>query len=331
MSNFTLSVPYEQFPVTAPPMGFCFACGLPASPLFEDFSHRKPFSKHTNSKGANARINLISLSKWRLSRGRRAQTSVAVFANFPVDYDEVLNQAKDATKAALNDGKKLLEVEFPTAGLESVSGDAEGGIEMSSSMLLVRDFCTILLTAEQYTRTRIFFPDMNEVTAAKADIFEGTYFKLDYLTKPSGLEDIGFTKKVRVMDHLKPTDEMIVVAYPYFNVNEMLTVEELYTKATADSKVPILVFNGELDRIRSGYYPPFFYPKLAALSKSFLSKFESVYYIHNFKGSRGGTLFRAYPGPWQVLRKGSNGHVCIHEQETMPSLKEVALDILMRS
>lgn len=74
---------------------------------------------------------------------------------------------------------------------------------------------------------------------------------------------------------------MIVVAYPYFNVNgeliicavmiliyvvsankifmnsfilaaEMLAVEELYTKATADSKVPILVFNGELDRIRSG-------------------------------------------------------------------------------
>lgn len=104
---------------------------------------------------------------------------------------------------------------------------------------------------------------------------------MDYLTKPSGLEDIGFTKKVRVVDHLKPTDEMIVVAYPYFNVNgelnicaimilvyvanankicmnsfilgaEMLAVEELYTKATADSKVPILVFNGELDRIRSG-------------------------------------------------------------------------------
>lgn len=47
---------------------------------------------------------------------------------------------------------------------------------------------------------------------------------MDYLTKPSGLEDIGFTKKVRVVDHLKPTDEMIVVAYPYFNVNGELTI-----------------------------------------------------------------------------------------------------------
>ncbi|MCO5556423.1 hypothetical protein L7F22_009972 [Adiantum nelumboides] len=232
-------------------------------------------------------------------------------------------QAKVATKAALNDGKKLLAIEFPTAGLESVSGDAEGGIEMTSSMMLIRDFCLNFLANEQYARTRIFFPDINEVAAAKAGIFEGTYFKLDYLTKPSGLEDIGFTKKVRVVDHLKPTDEMIVVAYPYFNVNEMLAVEELYTKATAESEVPILVFNGELDRIRSGYYPPFFYPKLAALSKSFLPKFETVFYIHNFKGSRGGTLFRAYPGPWQVLRRVNSGLVCVHEQETMPSLKEV--------
>jgi hypothetical protein len=39
-------------------------------------------------------------------------------------------------------------------------------------------------------------------------------------------------------------------------------------------------------------YPSFFYPKLGALAKEFLPKFETVYYIHNFKGSAGGTLFR---------------------------------------
>ncbi|KAM7493813.1 hypothetical protein LguiB_028422 [Lonicera macranthoides] len=35
-----------------------------------------------------------------------------------------------------------------------------------------------------------------------------------------------------------------------------------------------------------------------------------------------------YPGPWKVLRKAKNKYVCVHQQETMPSLKEVALDIL---
>lgn len=38
--------------------------------------------------------------------------------------------------------------------------------------------------------------------------------------------------------------------------------------------------------------------------------------------------FRCYPGPWQVLRRTRNNYICIHQQEAMPSLKEVALNIL---
>jgi hypothetical protein len=40
-------------------------------------------------------------------------------------------------------------------------------------------------------------------------------------------------------------------------------------------------------------YPSFFYPKLAEISKTFLPKLDTVYYIHNFKGVKGGTLFRS--------------------------------------
>jgi len=52
--------------------------------------------------------------------------------------------------------------------------------------------------------------------------------------------------------------------------------------------------------LRSGYYPAFFYPKIGRLAKNFLPGFDQAYYIHNFKGAKGGVLFRAYPGPWQV-------------------------------
>jgi hypothetical protein len=38
---------------------------------------------------------------------------------------------------------------------------------------------------------------------------------------------------------------------------------------------------GELDRIRSGYYPKFFYPKLGKLAENFIPKFEQAYYIHS--------------------------------------------------
>ncbi|KAK3155925.1 hypothetical protein QOZ80_2AG0100490 [Eleusine coracana subsp. coracana] len=250
-------------------------------------------------------------------------------SKFPNDYTELLVQAKGAAESALKDGKQLLEIEFPTAGLQSVPGDGEGGNEMTGSMLLIREFCDSFVPAEKTTRTRIFFPEANEVSFARQSAFEGCSLKLDYLTKPSLFEDFGFTTKVKMADRVRPEDEIFLIAYPYFNVNEMLVVEELYKEAVVGTNRNMIIFNGELDRIRSGYYPSFFYPKLAVLSQTFLPKLETVYYIHNFKGLKGGTLFRCYPGPWKVLRRASSGsYICLHQQEEMPSLKEVALEIL---
>ncbi|KAL5670659.1 hypothetical protein ACJX0J_022880, partial [Zea mays] len=211
--------------------------------------------------------------------------------NFPSDYTELLTQAKEAAESAFKDGKQLLEIEFPTAGLQTVPGDGEGGNEMTGSMLLIREFCDRFVPAEKATRTRVFFPEANEVSFARQSAFEGCSLKLDYLTKPSLFEDFGFTTKVKMADRVKPQDETFLVAYPYFNVNEMLVVEELYKEAVVGTSRKLIIFNGELDRIRSGYYPAFFYPKLAELSKTFLPKLDTVYYIHNFKGAKGGTLF----------------------------------------
>lgn len=39
-----------------------------------------------------------------------------------------MRQAQAATQAALADGARLVEVEFPTASLIAVAGDAEGGL-----------------------------------------------------------------------------------------------------------------------------------------------------------------------------------------------------------
>ncbi|OAY24354.1 protein LPA3 [Manihot esculenta] len=262
------------------------------------------------------------------SISRNGTSSLESDVPFPRDYDELLQQAKTATELALGDNKQLMEIEFPTAGLDSVPGDGEGGIEMTGSMQLIREFCDCLLSPEKVTRTRVFFPEANEVKFARKSAFEGSSLKLDYLTKPSFFEDFGFVEKVKMADRVKREDELFLVAYPYFNVNEMLVVEELYREAVTNTTRKLIIFNGELDRIRSGYYPPFFYPKLASLSKTLFPMMETVYYIHNFKGRNGGALFRCYPGPWKVLRKMGNACICIHQQEVMPSLKEVALDIL---
>lgn len=56
---------------------------------------------------------------------------------FPRDYPEAISQAQAATKAALDDGNRLVEIEFPTAGLTSVSG--------AVSLSLLQDGKTCLL------------------------------------------------------------------------------------------------------------------------------------------------------------------------------------------
>lgn len=67
----------------------------------------------------------------------------------------------------------------------------------------------------------------------------------------------------------------------------------------------------------------------ASLSAPFHPPLPSqAYYIHNFKGSGGGALFRSYPGPWQVFSRIGDGMKLVHTQEEAPTLREVALNIL---
>ena len=94
--------------------------------------------------------------------------------------------------------------------------------------------------------------------------------------------------QVKVAERAQRSDERFICAYPHFNVNEMLAVEELWEGAARDTDRPVIIFNGEIDRIRSGYYPALFYPKIGKLAKNMLPHVETIYYIHNFKGSGGG-------------------------------------------
>ncbi|KAK4802634.1 hypothetical protein SAY86_000837 [Trapa natans] len=318
-------MPLSRAPTLASALPIASTCSTSVA-CHVQIAQSKSFRLNGGNKFTGSKLKLRQLKPSSASQNERS--SVELDVPFPGDYVELLEQATIATELAIKDNKQLMEIEFPTSGLDSVPGDGEGGIEMTGSMQLIREFCDQLVEPEKVTRTRIFFPEANEVQFARKSAFEGASLKLDYLTKPSFFQDFGFVEKVKMSDRVKQEDELFLVAYPYFNVNEMLVVEELYKEAVVSTSRKLIIFNGELDRIRSGYYPSFFYPKLAALTKTLFPKMETVYYIHNFKGTKGGTLFRCYPGPWKVLRKLGKRHVILHQQETMPSLKEVALNIL---
>lgn len=77
-------------------------------------------------------------------------------------------------------------------------------------------------------------------------------------------------------DRVKPEEEIFLVAYPYFNVNEMLVVEELYKVAVESTSRKLLIFNGELDRIRSGCFLIWFLLNEQRLSPILLSEAGSA-------------------------------------------------------
>ena len=52
---------------------------------------------------------------------KKGETSLTL-QSFPADYSAAVRQAQNATLAAIADGHKLIEVEFPTSSLQGVSG-----------------------------------------------------------------------------------------------------------------------------------------------------------------------------------------------------------------
>jgi hypothetical protein len=103
-------------------------------------------------------------------------------------------------------------------------------------------------------------------------------------------------------------DALLVIAYPSFNVNEMIAVDDAWKamvkrrqESNSENPIPpVVIFNGELERIFSGYYPPLFYRRLAKVASVkdggvLASKgSEATYYIKNFKGLNPGILYRCW-------------------------------------
>jgi hypothetical protein len=55
-----------------------------------------------------------------------------------------------------------------------------------------------------------------------------TAFQLDYLTKPSGLLDIGLDiSGFNPVERVKKTDSLLIAAYPHFDPREMVAVDKV--------------------------------------------------------------------------------------------------------
>ena len=252
-------------------------------------------------------------------RGQR--TSSGERTRFPDSYDRLVRDVQlalrrftDARRRGEAPRTRVVEVEFPVSGLDSVAGDGEGCAEMSASCAYLTRVLSELSRddAVERMKTRVLFPDKTEMLFQREKIFEqldASQFRLGHLTNPSPWLEIGWDKNkkpIKELTNAADDDELFVAAYPHFNVNETLAIRELDEEICEPRGKSLVIVNGELDRFRGNYYPGLFYPKCKSLSEEWLPRVDALYYLHNFRGSRFGSLYRCWPNDWHVLRRVEN-------------------------
>lgn len=219
-------------------------------------------------------------------RPTRAAADPPSTPRLPSDYAALREQAVSSVRTALADGVTLCEVQFPpvanmaTAALNQIQ---------DANRAFARDFITPFIAELGVGAVEVVMPDAAEARLAKKLWGDETAFGIRAIPKP------GSDSFVRSQASKSPDDpkKLVVCVNPGFNVSEWIDMESL------EGLDPVILINGDLDKVRGGYYPRIFYPGLHAVKDRFLSRFEPVYYVKQF--SNGGTLFRAYPSQWLLF------------------------------
>jgi len=284
-------------------------------------------------------------------RHRARATTRAALTRFPSDYDVMERQCRRALKTAIAHGVDLCEIQFPPGGLELAPGDLEGNVECNLTTARLRGVVRAFTEMGVEEETRVLFPDPTEMRLALTGasptpdgirapeqsetraMFADWKGRVDYVDAPSFMSVSGLDKilgtKTSIATRVRADDGAYVVAYPSANISELANTRELYEDAVRGTGRALVVVNGELERTRSNYYPPFWNAGEMGPLREFARAFEGVYVIVNFKGSNPAVLFRCYPEPWQVLRRRRDGSLeRVTTFEKFESIKSVALDIL---
>jgi Domain of unknown function (DUF1995) len=199
----------------------------------------------------------------------------------PKTLEEAIAQAKEATKAALNDGLGRLQVELliPEIALQSQN--------------LALEFAPLF---EQYgSAFTMVFPDTGAAALARRD-WQEVSFKIT---------DLG-TSRTPVEMKISSTDEAFLVISP--SAVEVNQVEKLCNIA---SDRPVLLLIPQLEDVAIvgiGY-------AARQLRERFINTLQSCYY---FKPLEGAVVFRSYPSLWQVWLEREEGYELIAEQSEKP-------------
>lgn len=271
----------------------------------------------------------------------------------PASFFALQQDCQNAAKYAINDGHRLLEVEFPPLPANVLEMDDVSAYEVSQANLnLALDFCKGMLGStmsreeedahKTIKKISILFPDESEAKIAvdkmtqSANPYPGiTISSLrkseegdDRIVKPEqlflNLFGGGSGGAVKAMEDV----DMYVILTA--SAQELPDIEEL--NELENGEKPIVFYNLKLDVLRGDLGAPAFPPK--EFQDRFLSRVKPVYYLRTRQYSRStpnppflvnfqGCLFRTYPGTYQtLLDTGTGRYRRLVSNEIRPGLGE---------
>ena len=200
---------------------------------------------------------------------------------FPETLDIAVEQAKTATKAAIADGYKLVQVELviPEIALQS-----EG---------LALEFANLF--ADYGSGVKVMFPDSGAAALAKRNWGEQTFQVTDMGSRFTSIET-----------QVSPEDEIFIVTCP--SAVEVERAEKL-TQIAGDRPVVFLIPQLE-DVAVVGI-------GLAArqLRERFIKNIYSSYYLRPIEG---GAILRCHPSRWQIWLEKESGYELATELSSKP-------------
>jgi hypothetical protein len=222
----------------------------------------------------------------------------------------ILRRSIESTKLAIKDNIKLMEIEF----LPNRKNDISVVETLDTSRDFVRQFVN---SFKEYGKNLwLIFPDNKELQIARKKFGDNTFFTMTSIEgSMKSRQDIEIPK-------------LCIAITPGFNIEEWINLANWDT-----NKCPLLVINGNLDRLRQGYYPGIFYPNLAKVSTNFYKNAVQIFFIQpvSVSGDRfAGYTARVYPDDWETLIKSDTNYEVIKSSKNQDKAN-IVFDILSKA
>jgi hypothetical protein len=257
----------------------------------------------------------------------------------PDSFKTLLADAAASTEAAIADGSKLVEVEFPPVPVSKLEDSSLSAYDiLSANLQLVIEFAKKLAPDEdgprqialtlpdvaERRRAREFFGDetpwpgltLHSLNGANADAVEGF----------NPLAAFGSIFK-QGSGALTPAEWASMYIIVGASAQELPTIAKL---ADLEPNKPIVCFNLKLDTLRGDLGLPAFPGR--STHEEFLCKIKPAYYMRPrayslslsvppFLIAYSGVLFRRYPEAYQtLLDRGKKSYRCVNAQPERPNL-----------